>query len=128
MDNAIAASRAAIRRGSVSAVDEVMQCQIVGATAQISEAYLNTAAGSHTGAVSLSIRGFHSDDNSEYINHLAETKNGAVVRKHMGYGHIAAPHAEAIQRFYEKHFNPYSNFHRSCRVPEEIVNAKGKVK
>ncbi len=46
----------------------------------------------------------------------------------MGYGHIAAPHAEAIQSFYEKHFNPYLNFHRPCGVPEEIVNAKGKVK
>jgi hypothetical protein len=30
-------------------------------------------------------------------NGLAESKNGAVVRKHMGYGHIAAPHAEAIE-------------------------------
>ncbi|NDJ11498.1 MAG: transposase [Acidobacteriia bacterium] len=58
--------------------------------------------------------GFHSDNGSEYINHrvaemlnkllveqaksrprhsndngLAETKNGAVIRKHMGFGHIA---------------------------------------
>jgi hypothetical protein len=50
------------------------------------------------------------------------------VRKHMGYGHIAAPHAEAIQNFYEKHFNSYLNFHRPCGVPEETVSAKGKVK
>jgi len=32
-------------------------------------------------------------------------KNGAVVRKHMGYTHIAAPHAAAIETFYEEHFN-----------------------
>jgi hypothetical protein len=61
-------------------------------------------------------------------NGLAESKNGAVVRKHMGYGYIAAPHAEAIENFYEQHFNPYLNFHRPCGVPEQTVNGKGKVK
>jgi hypothetical protein len=40
----------------------------------------------------------HSNDNG-----LAESKNGAVMRKHMDYGHIAAPHAEAIERFYREH-------------------------
>ncbi len=99
------------------------------------------------------IRGFHSDNGSEFINHtvakllnkllieqtksrprrsndngLVESKNGAVVRKHIGYGHIAARHAEAIQEFYEQHFNAYLNFHRPCGVPEQIANAKGKVK
>jgi transposase InsO family protein len=29
-------------------------------------------------------------------NGLVETKNGSVIRKHMGYGHIASAHAEAI--------------------------------
>jgi hypothetical protein len=46
----------------------------------------------------------------------------------MGYGHIAAAHAEAIETFYETHFNPYLNFHRPCGVPEHTVNAKGKVR
>jgi hypothetical protein len=59
---------------------------------------------------------------------LVESKNGAVVRKHMGYGHIASPHAEAIERFYEEHFNLYLNFHRPCGVPERVSNAKGKEK
>jgi transposase InsO family protein len=97
------------------------------------------------------IRGFHSDNGSEFINHtvarllnkllaeqtksrprhsndngLAECKNGAVVRKHMGYGHIRAVHAEAINEFYRKHFNPYLNFHRPCGVPEVVTSAKGK--
>jgi nucleoside phosphorylase len=61
-------------------------------------------------------------------NGLAETKNGAVVRKHMGYTHIGAPHAAAIADFYTEHFNPYLNFHRPCGVPELVVNAKGKEK
>ena len=99
------------------------------------------------------MRGFHSDNGSEFINHtvskllnkllieqtksrprhsndngLAESKNGAVVRKHMGYGYIAAPHAAAIEMFYEQHFNPYLNFHRPCGVPESEMDAKGKVK
>ena len=33
-------------------------------------------------------------------NGLAEAKNGAVIRKHMGYGHIASAHAESINTFY----------------------------
>jgi transposase InsO family protein len=99
------------------------------------------------------ILGFHSDNGSEFINHtvakllnkllieqtksrprhsndngLAEAKNGAVVRKHMGYTHIPAPHAAAIETFYEEHFNPYLNFHRPCGVPERVVNRKGKEK
>jgi hypothetical protein len=57
---------------------------------------------------------------------LAEAKNGAVIGKHMGYGHIAAEHAQAIEEFYQEHFNPYLNFHRPCGVPETIVNAKGE--
>jgi len=69
------------------------------------------------------IRGFHSDNGSEFINRnvarllekllaeqtksrprrsndnaLVESKNGAVIRKHMGYGYIASEHAEAINR------------------------------
>jgi hypothetical protein len=63
----------------------------------------------------------HSNDNG-----LAECKNGAVVRKHMGYGHIRAAHAEAIDEFYRNHFNPYLNFHRPCGVPEVVTDAKGK--
>jgi hypothetical protein len=99
------------------------------------------------------IRGFHSDNGSEFINHtvaqllnkllieqtksrprhssdngLVEAKNGAVVRKHMGYTHIAGPHAAAIETFYEQHFNPYLNFHRPCGVPEQVIDAKGKMR
>ena len=63
----------------------------------------------------------HSNDNG-----LVEAKNGAVIRKHMGYGHIASAHAETIEAFYEGHFNPYLNFHRPCGVPETRTDAKGK--
>ena len=47
-------------------------------------------------------------------NALVEGKNGAVIRKHIGYGAIAAPHAEAFQKFYTAQLNPYLNYHRPC--------------
>jgi transposase InsO family protein len=137
----------------INAVDEVTQWQVVGATAQISEAYLLPVLEAMLEQFPFRIRGFHSDNGSEFINYtvakllnkllieqtksrprhsndngLAEAKNGAVVRKHMGYTHIAAPHAEAIEAFYEEHFNPYLNFHRPCGVPERVVTSRGKEK
>jgi transposase InsO family protein len=137
----------------INAVDEVTQWQVVGATAQISEAYLLPVLIAMLEQFPFRIRGFHSDNGSEYINHrvaallnkllieqtksrprhsndngLAESKNGAVVRKHMGYTYIAAPHAAAIETFYEEHFNEYLNYHRPCGVPERVINAKGKEK
>jgi transposase InsO family protein len=135
----------------INAMDEVTQWQVVGATAQISEAFLIPLLEAMLRQFPFRILGFHSDNGSEFINHrvrellnkllveqtksrprhsndngLAEAKNGAVIRKHMGYGHIAAEHAQAIEEFYEEHFNPYLNFHRPCGVPEIIVDAKGK--
>ena len=65
----------------------------------------------------------HSNDNG-----LVESKNGAVIRKHMGYGYIAAAHAEDIDRFYQRSFNPYLNFHRPCGQPERMVDDGGKEK
>jgi transposase InsO family protein len=137
----------------INAVDEVTQWEVVGATAQISEAWLLPVLQAMLAQFPFRIRGFHSDNGSEFINHtvakllnkllveqtksrprrsndngLAECKNGAVVRKHMGYGHIAAPHAEALAAFYQQHFNAYLNFHRPCGVPERVVSSKGKVK
>ncbi len=127
----------------INAVDEVTQWQVVGATAQISEAWLMPVLEAMLEQFPFHIRGFHSDNGSEFINHtvaellnkllveqtksrprhsndngLAETKNGWVIRKHMGYGHIASAHAEAFDEFYREHFNPYLNFHRPCGVPE----------
>ena len=57
---------------------------------------------------------------------MVEAKNGAVIRKHMGYDHIESRHAEAVEEFFEQHFNPYLNYHRPCGVPEVVTNAKGK--
>ena len=59
-------------------------------------------------------------------NGLVETKNGAVIRKHIGYGHIGAEHAAAVDAFHREHLNPYVNFHRPCAVPVVVVAANGK--
>jgi transposase InsO family protein len=137
----------------INAVDEVTQWQVVGATGQISEAFLLPVLEAMLAQFPFRILGFHSDNGSEFINHrvakllnkllieqtksrprhsndngLVESKNGAVVRKHMGYSHISASHAGEIEVFYEQYFNSYLNFHRPCGVPEEVANAKGKVK
>jgi len=137
----------------INAVDEVTQWQVVGATAQISEAWLIPVLDAMLEQFPFVIRGFHSDNGSEFINHtvkkllekllaeqtksrprhsndngLVESKNGAVIRKHMGYGHIGAEHAGRIHTFHEKYMNPYLNFHRPCGQPEIITDSKGKEK
>jgi len=135
----------------IDAVDEVTQWQVLGAVEQISEAWLLPVLQAMMEQFPFRIRGFHSDNGSEFINHtvakllnkllveqtksrprhsndngLVESKNGAVVRKHMGYGHIRAGHAAAINDFFREHLNPYLNFHRPCGVPEVVNSVKGK--
>ncbi len=60
-------------------------------------------------------------------NALAESKNACVVRKHMGYAHIAKKHAQPINIFYQECFNPWLNLHRPCMFAISKVNAKGKL-
>jgi transposase InsO family protein len=135
----------------INAVDEVTQWQVMGCTGQIGETWLLPVLEAMLEQFPFRIRGFHSDNGSEFINRtvaqllnkllieqtksrprhsndngLVETKNGAVIRKHMGYGHIAAPHAETIGRFYREHLNPYVNFHRPCAQAELEIKEKGK--
>jgi transposase InsO family protein len=137
----------------INAVDEVTQWQIVAATERISEAWLQPVLIMMLQQFPFRILGFHSDNGSEFLNAtvakllgtllieqtksrprqsndnaLVETKNGAVIRKHIGYSHIRAHHAERIQHFYTEHFNPYLNFHRPCAQPEVEVDAKGRTR
>jgi transposase InsO family protein len=137
----------------LNAVDEVTQWQVVGAVSVISQAHLEPVLQAILAQFPFLIRGFHSDNGSEFINEsvsgllkrllieqtksrprksndngLVESKNGAVIRKHMGYGYIAAGHAPDIDAFYRRSFNPYLNFHRPCGQPERIVDTSGKEK
>ena len=135
----------------INAVDEVTQWQIVAATPQISELWLLPVLEAMLEQFPFLIRGFHSDNGSEFLNYsvvrlleklrieqtksrayhsgdngLVETKNGAIVRKHIGYGYIDPKHADAVDRFHREHLNPYVNFHRPCAVPQVIIAANGK--
>lgn len=135
----------------INAVDEVVQWQVVGATEHISEAWLEPLLKSMLRQFPFRILGFHSDNGSEFINRnvagllnkllieqtksrprhsndngLVESKNGAVIRKHMGFDHIASTHADGINTFYEQYFNPYLNFHRPCGVPHLKKDKQGK--
>jgi transposase InsO family protein len=136
----------------INAVDEVTQWQVMAATPKISELWLIPVLEAMIEQFPFRIRGFHSDNGSEYINRdvsrllgkllieqtksrsrhsndngLVEAKNGAVIRKHLGYGYIDAQHTEAITRFYSQHLNPYVNFHRPCAVPEQRHLGNGKI-
>ena len=137
----------------INAVDEVTQWQVVASVCAISQTYLEPVLRAILAQFPFPIRGFHSDNGSEFINDmvsgllknllieqtksrarksndngLVESKNGAVIRKHMGYGYIAAGQAPDITAFYQRHLNPYLNFHRPCGQPERIVDRRGKEK
>lgn len=135
----------------INAVDAVTQWQVVGCASKISEAYLLPVLEAVLVQFPFVVLGFHVDNGSEYINHrvtkmlgklhaeftksracrsqdnaLVEGKNGAVVRKLMGYGYIAGEHAEAIGKFYTRHLNPYLNFHRPCGFATVSLDERGK--
>src|SRR5580700_4657369 len=135
----------------INAVDEVLQWQVVGSTPRISEAYLKPVLEDMLRQFPFRLQGFHTDNGSEFINRtvaellnkllieqtksrprqsgdngLVETKNGAVIRKHIGYGYIDAGHAEAIDSFYCAYLNPYLNYHRPCAQADVKIDEKGR--
>lgn len=134
-------------------IDEVTQWEIVAAVEKISEQYLTPVLEEALKQFPFRIKGFHSDNGSEYINKvvarllnklliqqtksrarhcndnaLVEGKNGSVIRKHIGYMHIPQRYAEALNEFYRCHLNVYLNYHRPCGFATEKIDRKGKVK
>ena len=63
----------------------------------------------------------HSNDNA-----LAESKNGAVVRKHLGYAHIPQHCASLVNTFCANYLNPYVTTTNLSFFPETITDARGK--
>jgi len=138
----------------INLVDEVTQLQFVGSVERISEYFLLPVLEALITAFPVVVRGFHADNGSEYINRrvaemlaklhiqqftksrarrtndnaLVESKNGSVVRKHLGYAHIPAGYAEAVNHFTQHQLSPYLNFHRPCFFPTEQVDARGRVR
>lgn len=135
----------------VNAVDSVTQWQVIGCVGRISEQFMLPVLVAMLHQFPFQIRGFHSDNGSEFVNHdvakllksllieftrsrasrtqdnaLVEGKNGAIIRKHLGYGHIPAEHADTVQKFYTAQLNPYLNFHRPCGFATVSLDARGK--
>lgn len=134
-------------------VDEVTQWEMVFCVETISELHLKPIFEQLQQMFPFVIINFHSDNGSENINYtvadilrrliikqtksrsrhcndnaLVESKNGSVIRKHMGYSHIPKTYAQGINEFYQKFFNPYLNFHRPCGFATTIVDGRGKEK
>ncbi len=135
----------------INAVDEVTQFEIIASTQKISEQFLIPILIHMLEQFPFVIKGFHADNGSEYINRavvkmlnkllieltksrarhcndnaLVECKNGAIVRKHLGFVHIPQKWAPLINRFTTDFLNPYLNFHRPCFFAETKTDKKGK--
>ena len=136
----------------INMVDEVTQWEVIGCVEAISEYHLLPLLEEMLALFPFVILNFHSDNGSEYINYrvaamltklmveqtksrsrhsndnaLAEGKNGAVVRKHIGYVHIPKKHARAISVFYRTHMDEYLNYHRPSAFATDTIDARGKI-
>lgn len=137
----------------INSIDEVTQWEIIAAVEQISEAYLEPILKLIIEQYPFTIIEFHADNGSEYINHTVakllnkllikltksrarqtndnaqvESKNGSIIRKHMGYFYISQKYAPDINDFYLSAFNTYLNYHRPCGFATVTTNHKGKQK
>ena len=137
----------------INAVDEVTQFEIVCSVEKISERYLIPVLEALFEQFPFVILAFHADNGSEYINQhvvrllnkllieltksrsrhsndnaLVESKNGAIIRKQLGYVHIPQQWASQLNVFHRDHLNPYVNFHRPCFFPVVSLDATGKAR
>lgn len=136
----------------INAVDCVTQWELISSCEKISEAFLLPVLKQLLDGFPFVLHGFHADNGSEYVNHkvaemlnklkleftrsrprtsndngLAETKNGAIIRKQFGYAHIPQHYATQVNAVCAEHLNPYLNFHRPCLFATETQDAKGKI-
>ncbi len=135
----------------INFVDEVTQWELVACVPQISERYMKPMLAALLAQFPFVVREFHADNGSEYINHtvvnllqrlhvhlsksrprrhndnaLVETKNGSIIRKHLGYSHIPAGCAGLVDDWCQQWLNPYLNYHRPCGFATTTVAANGK--
>ncbi len=137
----------------INLVDEVTQWEILICVDSITENSMASVLQTALLLFPFNILNFHSDNGGENINGsvsgvlqkllieqtksrsgkcndnaLIESKNGSVVRKHMGHWHIPKYEAREINIFYRDCFNEFLNFHRMCAYPTTIVSENGKKK
>ncbi|MBL4864825.1 MAG: transposase family protein [Pseudomonadales bacterium] len=135
----------------INAVDEVTQFEVVCSVEKISERFLIPILEQILDSFPFEIKGFHSDNGSEYINKTVsklleknlieftksrsrqtndnaqvESKNASIVRKQFGYQHIEQRWAQEMNQFSLDYLFPYINYHRPCFFPEIKIDDKGK--
>lgn len=129
----------------VNLVDEIIQWEVVICVPQISEAFLKPALSWALEQFPFRVFNFHSDRGSEFINHrvaqmlskllihqtksrsrhtndnaLVESKNGSVIRKHLGYSYFSKQLVTPLNHWLVNYFNPYLNYHRPCLFQTDI--------
>ena len=139
----------------INAVACATQWEVTATVQGLSEAFLLPVIAHMLSQFPFELHGFHSDNGIEYVNEkvagmleklrieftrsrprrsndngLAETKNGAVIRKVFGYAHIPQLHAARFNAFCCEHLNPFLNFHRPCLFATDRPDPKkpGRVK
>ncbi len=138
---------------TLNLVDAVTQWQVFGCVERISEQYLAPVLAELLEQFLFPVRGFHSDNGSEFINHttarllaklhieftksrarrsndnaLVESKNGSVVRTWLGYRFLPSAATAHIHAFYRDWLNPYLNFHRPCAYPSWQPDRRGRLR
>ena len=138
----------------VNLVDEVTQWEHVATVRAISDRCLVPVLEELISACPFQVLGFHADNSAEYINHrvaemlnglhvpeftksrprhsndnaLVESKNGNVIRRHFGYGHIPKPFAPEVNVFARDTLSPFLNFHHPCLFTSEVTDTKGRTR
>lgn len=137
----------------INIVDEVTQFEFMGAVEHISESHLLPMLEKLIKLFPFEIVEIHSDNGSEYINRmvaglldklrinltksrsrksndnaLVESKNGAVIRKWIGYSFLPRGYAKRLNQFYFGCFHEYLNYHRPCAFPTVVRDQRGKEK
>ena len=132
-------------------VDQETQWELVMCVPCLSMRFVRPALAAALDRCPFPIRGFHSDNGSEFVNRsvgglleelnirftrsrprhsndngLVESKNAAVVRKNFGHGHIPVGFAEDLNRFAIGTLSLHINLHRPCWFPEERIDRRGR--
>ena len=137
----------------INLVDEVTHWEILICVDSITERSMAYVLEEALRFFPFKILNFHSDNGGENINGsvsevlqrllieqtksrsgrcndnaLIESKNGSVVRKHMGHWHIPKYEARKFNSFYRDCFNEFLCFHRMCMFPTTVTTDVGKRK
>ncbi|NJR72486.1 MAG: transposase family protein [Gammaproteobacteria bacterium] len=135
----------------INLVDEVTQCEVCFSVEKISEAFLIGPLEAALAQFPFEIKGFHTDNGSEYINQqvarllqklkieftksrsrqtndnaLVESKNATILRKYFGYSHIEQGWAKALNAQLQEPMYRFINFHRPCFFSDHNHQCKRK--